>query len=162
MPRAVAASGICSSITASPTVGVPRGNRPTTNTPFSEMSAVRPRASSLPRRVRRTAWYAAADLFAFPTLHDPWGLVVNEAMAFGLPIVATDAAGCAPDLVQGNGLVVPAGNVDALAAALAQLLTDEALRCEMGQRSRAIIADYTVEAACSTFLRAIHHALEKR
>jgi len=112
--------------------------------------------------VHKTAWYAAADLFAFPTLHDPWGLVVNEAMAFGLPIVATDAAGCAPDLVQDNGLVVPAGNVDALAAALAQLLTDEALRCEMGQRSRVIIADYTVEAACSTFLRAIHHALEKR
>jgi glycosyltransferase involved in cell wall biosynthesis len=112
--------------------------------------------------VHKTAWYAAADLFAFPTLHDPWGLVVNEAMAFGLPIVATDAAGCAPDLVRDNGLVVPAGDVDALAAALAQLLTDKALRCEMGQRSRAIIADYTVEAACSTFLRAINHALEKR
>lgn len=109
----------------------------------------------------KTAWYAAADLFVFPTLHDPWGLVVNEAMAFGLPIIATDAAGCAPDLVQSNGLVVPAGDVDALADALRQLLADEPLRQEMGQRSRAIIANYTVEAACDTFLQAINHALAK-
>jgi len=110
----------------------------------------------------KTAWYAAADLFAFPTLHDPWGLVVNEAMAFGLPIIATDAAGCVPDLVQSNGLVVPAGDVNALAAALQQLLADEPLRREMGQRSRAIIANYTVEAARDTFLQAINHALAKR
>jgi glycosyltransferase involved in cell wall biosynthesis len=110
----------------------------------------------------KTAWYAAADLFAFPTLHDPWGLVVNEAMAFGLPIIATDAAGCALDLVQDNGLVVPAGDVGALADALSQLLTDERLRRKMGQRSQAIIADYTVEMARDTFLQAIHHALEKR
>ena len=110
----------------------------------------------------KTAWYAAADLFVFPTLHDPWGLVVNEAMAFGLPIIATEAAGCVPDLVRDNGLVVPAGDVDALATALRQLLADEVLRREMGRRSRAIIANYTVETACSTFLRAINHALEKR
>lgn len=111
--------------------------------------------------VQKTAWYAAADVFVFPTLHDPWGLVVNEAMAFGLPVIATEAAGCVPDLVQDNGLVVPAGNINALAAALAQLLTDEALRREMGQRSQRIISAYTVEAARDTFLQAINRALEK-
>jgi glycosyltransferase involved in cell wall biosynthesis len=58
-------------------------------------------------------------------------------------------------------LVVPAGDVDALAAALAQLLADEPLRHKMGQRSQAIISDYTVEAACDTFLQAINYALEK-
>ena len=109
---------------------------------------------------RKTAWYAAADLFAFPTLHDPWGLVVNEAMAFGLPIIATHAAGCVPDLVQGNGLVVPAGDIEALASALAQLLENEGLRRKMGQRSQAIIADYTVERASHTFLNAIQYTLE--
>ena len=109
----------------------------------------------------KTAWYAAADLFAFPTLHDPWGLVVNEAMAFGLPIIATDAAGCTPDLVRDNGLVVPAGDIDALAAALEQLLADESLRRKMGRRSRAIIADYTAETACRTFLQAINYASER-
>ena len=109
----------------------------------------------------KTAWYAAADLFVLPTLHDPWGLVVNEAMAFGLPIVTTDAAGCAPDLVQDNGLIVPAGDEGALADALARLLSDEPLRRRMGARSREIIAGYTVDWAGQTFLRAIHHALEQ-
>lgn len=108
----------------------------------------------------KTSWYAAADLFVLPTLHDPWGLVVNEAMTFGLPVIVTDAAGCT-DLVQDNGLVVPAGDIDALATALTQLLTDKELRREMGQRSRRIIFSYTVEAACDAFLQAINRALEK-
>ena len=109
----------------------------------------------------KTAWYAAADVFVFPTLHDPWGLVVNEAMTFGLPIIATDAAGCAPDLVQDNGLVIPAGDIGALEDALARLLGDEAQRSMMGQRSREVIRKYTVEYACNAFLQAIDCALSK-
>lgn len=109
---------------------------------------------------QKTAWYAAADLFAFPTLHDPWGLVVNEAMAFGLPIIATDAAGCVDDLVQSNGFVVPAGNVQALAHSLECMFEDRGMRERMGRRSQDIIADYTVEKACSTFINAITYALE--
>ena len=107
----------------------------------------------------KTSWYAAADLFVLPTLHDPWGLVVNEAMAFGLPVIVTDAAG-STDLVQDNGYVVQAGDVDALASALARLLDDAPLRRKMGQRSRAIIANYTVDAACEAFLRVIVLALK--
>ena len=110
---------------------------------------------------RKTAWYAAADLFVFPTLHDPWGLVVNEAMALGLPVIATDAAGCAPDLLQDNGLVVPAGDSDALEDALSQLLKDKSRRKAMGNSSREIIGKYTVEYACSAFLQAIDYALGK-
>jgi glycosyltransferase involved in cell wall biosynthesis len=109
----------------------------------------------------KTSWYAAADLFVLPTLHDPWGLVVNEAMAFGLPVVVTDAAGCT-DLVLDNGFVVPASNTDALATALAQLLTDEALRRKMGQRSQYIISAYTVEAACDAFLQAIDEVCQNQ
>jgi len=106
----------------------------------------------------KTSWYAAADLFVLPTLHDPWGLVVNEAMAFGLPIITTDAAGCT-DLVQDNGLVVPAGDTDALATAMRQLLSDESLRHKMGRRSQHIISAYTVEAARDAFLEVIKHVL---
>ena len=105
----------------------------------------------------KSDWYACADLFVLPTLHDPWGLVVNEAMAFGLPIVVTDAAGCA-DLVLDNGIVVRPGDTDSLGSALLKLLRDPELRHAMGQRSRRIIADYTVEAACHAFLGAIHGA----
>ncbi len=48
-----------------------------------------------------------------PTLHDPWGLVINEAMYYGLPVVTTDAAG-ASDLIDGNGFVVTAGDKEML------------------------------------------------
>jgi glycosyltransferase involved in cell wall biosynthesis len=106
----------------------------------------------------KTSWYKAADLFVLPTLHDPWGLVVNEAMAFGLPVIVTDAAGCT-DLVRENGLVVTAGNPDSLATALGQLLPDAELRQEMGERSQVIISKYTVENASDAFLQAIRRAL---
>lgn len=108
----------------------------------------------------KTSWYAAADLFVLPTLHDPWGLVVNEAMAFGLPIVTTEAAGC-KELVQGNGRLVPPNDTPALAAALRDLLSDPGRRATMGQQSRALIAPYTVAAARDAFLAVIRNALEK-
>jgi glycosyltransferase involved in cell wall biosynthesis len=112
----------------------------------------------------KSSWYAAADLFVLPTLHDPWGIVVNEAMAFGLPIITTESAGCVPDIVkdQENGFVVPAGDENALSAALARLSKDADLRRQMGQHSRAIIADYTTEAARDRFLLVIEQALGYR
>jgi glycosyltransferase involved in cell wall biosynthesis len=63
-------------------------------------------------------WYACGDVLALPSSHEPWGLVVNEAMACGLVPVVSDAVGCAADLVQGVGEIYPAGDVAALAAAL--------------------------------------------
>ena len=110
----------------------------------------------------KAKYYSVADIFVLPTLHDPWGLVVNEAMAYGLPIVVTDRAGCAPDLVSDNGFIVPAGDVDALRQALEQLLNDEELRKEMGDKSRQRIQPYDVAYAQQTFTRAIRLALECR
>ena len=107
---------------------------------------------------QKSSWYAAADLFVLPTLHDPWGLVVNEAMAFALPVITTQAAGCA-ELIQGNGRIVPPDDVSALAAALKALLCDPGQRATMGQRSRELIVPYTVTTARSAFLQAIHNCL---
>ncbi len=109
----------------------------------------------------KSSWYAAADIFALPTLHDPWGLAVNEAMAFGLPVVVSDAAGCVPDIVRDgeNGLVWRVGDGAGLRAALARLLGDAALRRRMGQRSRELIAGYTTAAAAGRFLQAIERVL---
>jgi glycosyltransferase involved in cell wall biosynthesis len=107
---------------------------------------------------QKSSWYAAADLFVLPTLHDPWGLVVNEAMAFGLPIVTTEAAGCA-ELVQGNGRIVPPNDVPALAAALHALLSNSGRRVTMGKRSRELIAPYTVATARDAFTTIISHCL---
>ena len=110
----------------------------------------------------KAKYYSVADVFVLPTLHDPWGLVVNEAMAYGLPIVVTDRAGCAPDLVGDNGLVVPAGDVHALRQALERLLDGDELRREMGDRSRQIIQRYDVDYARETFAKAVRVALEGR
>ena len=110
-------------------------------------------------RAQKTSWYTAADLFVLPTLHDPWGLVVNEAMAFGLPIITTKAAGCA-ELVDGNGRIVPPNNVPALADALHTLLSDPDKRVTMEKRSRELIAPYTVATARDAFLKVINYCLK--
>ena len=99
--------------------------------------------------------YASADLFVLPTHHDPWPQVINEAMYFGLPIITTDRDGSAREVIKNNGVVVPAGRPADLAAALKRLLGDGDLRRRMGQRSRAIISQYTLDSACQSFLNAI-------
>jgi glycosyltransferase involved in cell wall biosynthesis len=93
------------------------------------------------------AYYALADAFVFPTHTDPWGLVVNEAMSCGLPVVCSDAAGCAADLVQDgwNGRLVPVGDRDQLTSSLTELAGDDGLRMQMGRRSRERIARYSPE-----------------
>jgi glycosyltransferase involved in cell wall biosynthesis len=83
-------------------------------------------------------WYAAADVFVLPSRSEPWGMVLNEAAAAGLPLVATAAAGAAAELVRDgeNGFVVPPGDSDALRTALTTLAADPARRDAAGARSR--------------------------
>ncbi len=92
-------------------------------------------------------YYAAADVFVYPTHTDPWGLAINEAMASGLPVIVSSAAGAAADLVchGENGFVHDPGDVGALTQALGGLACDEALRSRMGARSRERIALFTPE-----------------
>jgi glycosyltransferase involved in cell wall biosynthesis len=93
--------------------------------------------------------YAAADVFVLPSAHDEtWGLVVNEAMNFGLPVVLTRKVGSAPDLVSGNGFVVPERDVDALASALGALVADPTLRADFGARSLELVGRHSI-AACA-------------
>lgn len=81
--------------------------------------------------------YAACDLFVFPAENEAWGLVVNEAMCAGLPVVVSDEVGCVPDLVREgeNGFRHKAGNVAELASAMERILTDPGLRAQMGKAS---------------------------
>ena len=87
--------------------------------------------------------YAAGDVLVLPSLSEPRGLVVNEAMACGLPVIASDRVGAIGDLVQHgeNAFVFPAGDANALAAALDRI-TDPALRARMAARSRELIAPW--------------------
>jgi UDP-glucose:(heptosyl)LPS alpha-1,3-glucosyltransferase len=88
-----------------------------------------------------------ADVFLLPTHEDVWGNTVIEAMASGLPVVTTDAAG-ASSLVEENGagFVIPAGSVRSLREALARMMGDPALRREMGRCGEATAARYGLEA----------------
>ena len=82
--------------------------------------------------------YCAADLFVLPSLFEPFGLVVNEAMLCGLPVAVSDRVGARFDLVRPdeNGYVFPAGDVEALAAILRQILPDPEKMARMGAAAR--------------------------
>lgn len=93
-------------------------------------------------------WYARADVFVLPSRSEPWGMVLNEAAAAALPIVATEDVGAAHDLVEDglNGFRVPSGDSGVLADALRRLAEDEVFRHAAGARSRELARGFTPEA----------------
>lgn len=107
--------------------------------------------------------YAAADALVLPsvptaTFREPWGLVANEAMLQGTPVIATDAVGAAAGgLVRAgrNGLVVPPRDVPALAGAIATLLGEPELRDRLGAAARSDVATFSEEAWAAGFSKAL-------
>ena len=110
--------------------------------------------------------YAAADVLVIPSIAtrhflEPWGLVANEAMNQHLPVIATDAVGAAVGgLVrhERNGLVVHAGDPDALATALRTLHDDPGLRARLGANAAHDVAAYTHAAWAEAFAEALRSA----
>ena len=96
----------------------------------------------------RAVWeaYCSSDVFVLATLRDSWALVVNEAMAAGLPAIVSDGAGCIDDLLVGGetGLVYPRGSSNDLYTAMKKVAADPDLRRSMGQRARELISDWTL------------------
>lgn len=83
-------------------------------------------------------YYDSADLFVLATLQETYGMAVAEALARGLPVVST-ATGAIPDLVGGDaGLLVPPGNIKALAEALTRMLGDAGLRAQFAEGARRV------------------------
>jgi glycosyltransferase involved in cell wall biosynthesis len=118
------------------------------------------------RREQLPVAYAAADVVVVPSIEtprflEPWGLVCNEAMSQGCPVVATTAVGAAAGgLVRDRetALVVPAGDAGELARAIEQLLDDAGLRRRLGANAREALADYTYERAAAAFSQALEAA----
>lgn len=109
------------------------------------------------QRDQLSAFYALAEALVFPTHTDPWGLVVNEAMACGLPVIATDVAGCVADLLRDgeNGYVVRAGDREGLSRAMGRLLSAAELQKEqMRHRSLEISSRFTPQAWAEGVVRA--------
>jgi GT2 family glycosyltransferase/glycosyltransferase involved in cell wall biosynthesis len=101
-------------------------------------------------------YYGLAGAFVLPSLTEPWGLVVNEAMAAGLPVVVSDRCGCASDLVRPgeNGFTFDPCDVGQLAALLGRVSAADTDRPAMGEASRRIIASWTPEV----FAARLQHA----
>ena len=91
-------------------------------------------------------YYRACDLFVLPTRQDVWGLVINEAMACGLPIITTDRCIAGLELVdKDNGKIIPVNDVNKLAEAIIALLSNERELRRMGENSLKKIKPYSIE-----------------
>lgn len=111
-------------------------------------------------RERISEFYALAEALIFPTHSDPWGLVVNEAMACSLPIVASDVAGCVADLVQPsrNGFTFHPRDTAALSEIMRTLAAEPVLIQSMGAQSFEMIQSHTPELCAAGFAAAIGFA----
>ena len=91
-------------------------------------------------------YYRAADAFVLLSRGEAWGLVINEAMANGLPVITTDRCVAGLELVRNgeNGYIVPVGDVTCTVEAIQNVLSADTIK--MGTRSLNIIRDYTIES----------------
>ena len=107
------------------------------------------------------ALYDLCDVFVLPSAHEPWGLVVNEVMNGGKPIIVSDQVGCSPDLIRAgeNGDIFRAGHSDHLCAKLRPWLQDADLRERGGIRSLELINRWSF-AECLVGIRLAIRKLE--
>ena len=107
--------------------------------------------SELPR------FFDLCDVFVLPSIHEPWGLIVNELMSAGRAVVVTDQVGSAPDMVEngGNGFVFPAGDVSALSAVLQRFVDEPELAARLGEKARERVADFSFERDVDGLRRAL-------
>ena len=106
-------------------------------------------------------YYGLAGAFILPSTMDQWGLVVNEAMASGLPVLVSTRCGCARDLVEEgrNGFTFDPLNVTAMADAMHRVASDDCDRAAMGAASRAIIDNWGPKRFATGFEAAAQAAL---
>lgn len=92
-------------------------------------------------------WYYAADAFVLPTREDIWGLVVNEAMAAGLPVITTNRCIAGLELIRDgeNGYIVPVENAEELVKKILIVFKDPERQYGMAQESLRLIKPYTIE-----------------
>jgi glycosyltransferase involved in cell wall biosynthesis len=140
----------------------------------SELAALQARAALYPGLVEAVfagfveqralpALYRSARLFVFPTLWDPWGVVVNEACAAGLPVLTSPQAGAAGELVRdGENGYVCALELALWTARAQALLDDAALYRRFSERSRALVAGYTFARAAEGLSQACRRAWHQR
>ena len=115
------------------------------------------RQEDLPR------WYGVSRVFLFPTQWEPWGVVANEACAAGVPVLISQVAGSAHELVRDgeNGFVLPLEKEAWLSAAV-RILEDHQLYSAMAKRGREIVHEYSFENAAHGIAQAIQFAVARK
>lgn len=117
---------------------------------------------------RLPAVYAMADVLLLPSEHEPWGLVVNEAMACSRPVIVSEAVGARHDLLESarTGFVHRVGDVDEIASLLAKALADRQGLAAMGRAAASRLATWSyleqVEGTVAAFRKAIDHRRKRR
>jgi glycosyltransferase involved in cell wall biosynthesis len=101
-------------------------------------------------------YYALSDVLALPAAQEPWGLVINEAMASGLAVIAHHHCGAAVDLVaEDNGAALKTFSVEEMSAAMKLIAEDRARLQAMRSRSLEKIKDWSIEAAARGIIQAV-------
>ncbi|MBD3215959.1 MAG: glycosyltransferase [Candidatus Lokiarchaeota archaeon] len=108
------------------------------------------------RKSEKSEFYSKGDIFVLPTLHDAWGLVINEAIYYELPIITTNAAGASELIEMGkNGYVIPPNNIEALKNKLKILIKNDSLRQKFSENSIKMKKILNIETGIKPFIQAI-------
>lgn len=103
-------------------------------------------------------YYAEASVAVMPSVYEGFGLPAGEAMACGVPVVSTDG-GALPEVVGDAGVIVPAKDVEAMAAAIDSLLQDPERRAELGRRGKARIEEKFCWQVCAREMTAYYRTI---
>jgi glycosyltransferase involved in cell wall biosynthesis len=104
-------------------------------------------------------FFDLASVFVLPSRHEPWGLIVNEAMNAARPVIVSEDVGCAPDLVRDgiNGFIYPTGDIDALAHALERVFASPETAAAMGANAYERIQQWGIEQDIQGLRLALQH-----
>ncbi|MGH9855603.1 MAG: glycosyltransferase, partial [Blastocatellia bacterium] len=107
-------------------------------------------------------YYAISNVLVLPATQEPWGLVINEAMASGLAVIAHRHCGAALDLVApDNGVALETSSVDELARAMRLIASDRSLLHSMQACSQAKIRGWSIDAAARGIIRAVDRSVAR-
>jgi UDP-glucose:(heptosyl)LPS alpha-1,3-glucosyltransferase len=131
---------------------------------LAERLGVGERVRFVPFSKQVQRYFAAADAFIFPTVYDPFGLVITEAMASGLPTITSRAAGAA-ELIQHNEsgwLTDDPWDIDMIAAGLGRLFADQEYRLRMSKAARLAVETYTWDRTAEETLAVYQEVVAER
>ncbi len=131
---------------------------------LAELKQVREKIIFVSGRVNIWEYYAASDIFVFPTRYEPFGLVIVEAMASGLPVITSKVAGAADFMNDGVDclLLNDPGDINQLATKIESLMSDAELRKTMGERARQTVEKLSWDSVAEKTLEVYNSILKQK